>query len=75
MEADGWKLEAKEWEPEEDENFLTMISFGNVSMFNRRGVIDEYYDFAKKIGNVHRTGADAEAYKQRLIDAHRKGII
>lgn len=73
LEGKGWKLEAKEWMPQGSEKYYFVDTDGSISWDTwETGLCDIYRQI---VGNLFRTEEDAEAYKQRLIEAHRKGII
>jgi len=66
LKEEGWSLLEEPWVPEEDDNYFYVTAEGGIE----EGVWDggEEDRFRWKIGNIHRTKADAEKYKQKLIE-------
>ena len=67
----GWSPLEEPWNPGEDDAYWYVNFDGEIRRTEYRNWLvpsDEGHNFRLKIGNVHRTYEDAEAYKQKLIE-------
>lgn len=66
LEKNGWSLLEEPWVPKNGEDYWKVDSDGDV--YYRKNHDSESDHFHFKIGNYGRTKADAELYKQKLIE-------
>jgi hypothetical protein len=66
LEKFGWSLLEEPWVPKKGEDYWKVDSDGDV--YYRKNHDSESDHFHFKIGNCGRTKADAELYKQKLIE-------
>lgn len=65
LEEMGWKVEAKKFVPEFGQGYWCVVSDGRA--MKHQWTDDSIDHFRLSIGNVHRTEAECEAWKAKLL--------
>jgi len=68
LEKLGWTLLEEPWVPEENSIIWVVNTWGDIHNQRWGGLSDEEKEHVLKTGNYARTAADAELYKQKLIE-------
>ncbi len=66
LEKFGWSLLEEPWVPSLGERYYYLDSYGNTQTEEREN--NACFQHRTLVGNVHPTEADAELYKQKLIE-------